>query len=87
MSGIHKMSSVVPLHEYYLHAVPPTKTTVIYDVCSEHRPSSNLSSKGFIQFNINTGQDEYIRLNEIMLHLILKLKIDKPLKAKVLNDD
>lgn len=87
MSVIHPLSSIIPLPEFDLFGVPPTQTTVEYDIVSEHRPISALSSSAFIEFNVSSGIDEYIRLRDSMLYIKLRVNIEKPLKAEVKSED
>lgn len=90
MAKIHSVnpkSSVVPLPEFDTFGVPPTQTTVEGDICTEHRPTSTLSSKAFIMFDVTSGLDEYMRLNRSKFYMRGRVIIDKPMKAKVTQED
>ena len=87
MTTLHELSDETALSEFDIFGVPATQTTVDQDICSEHRPSSTLSSKAFIEFNVNTGIDEYVRLADTMIYMRLRVHIDKPMKSKVANED
>jgi hypothetical protein len=87
MSLIHKNSKECPLSEFDSFGVPPTQKTVEYDMCTEHRPISTLSSTASIDFQVDSGFDEYIRLSESSLYFRIRISIERPLKAKVTNDD
>ena len=87
MSAIHKLSSVKPLSEFDIFSVPPTQTTIEEDLFMEHRPVSTLDSRAFIEFNISSGIDEYIRLDKIWFYLKLRINISRPLKADVTSHD
>lgn len=83
MPPIHKMSSVTPLNEFDIFAIPPTQATIENDILSEHRPTSTLDSKSFIEFSLSSGIDEYIRLDKTWFYLRLKVHIAKPMNTKV----
>src|SRR5206468_10578568 len=48
---------------------------------------STLDSKAFIEFNLSSGIDEYIRLDKTLLYMRLRVNIAKPLKAEVEKAD
>ena len=87
MAAIHKLSSVKPLHEFDIFSVPPTQTTIEDDLMTEHRPISTLDSKSFIEFNISSGLDEYIRLDKTLFYLRMRINIKKPMAADVKKED
>ena len=87
MGSIHRLSSVKPLGEFDIFSVPPTQTTIEQDLLNEYRPVSTLDSKSFIEFNLSSGLDEYIRLDKTWLCLKLRVNIEKPLKSEVKEDD
>jgi len=74
-------SSLTPLHEYDLFALHPIQLTVERDSCTEYRPISSLSnSTAPINFEINTGSEEYIQFKETELYL--RVRIDLQIKGK-----
>ena len=83
MSSLHKLSSVTTLEEFDIFGVPPTQGTIEQDILTEHRPRSSLDSKAFIEFNVPSGYDEYIRPDKIWLYIKLKPTISLPLKAEI----
>lgn len=87
MSIIHRMSSVTPLSELDIFGVPATQTSIEQDILTEHRPTSALDSKSFIEFSLSSGLDEYIRLDKTWLYIKLKVNITKPLMDKVTIED
>ena len=87
MASIHRLSSVKPLSEFDIFSVPPTQTTIEQDLLNEYRPVSTLDSKSFIEFNISSGIDEYIRLDKTWICLKLRVIIEKPLKSEVAEKD
>ena len=87
MSIIHRMSSVTPLQEFDIFGVPATQTTVDQDILTEHRPTSALDSKAFIEFSLSSGIDEYIRLDRTWIYIKIRVNISKPLMADVKVED
>src|SRR5260370_32358314 len=87
MASIHKLSSAIPLSEFDIFAVPPTQTTIDHDILSEHRPTSTLDSKAYIEFSLDSGNDEYIRLDKTWFYLKLQLSLSKPMGTTVTRDD
>jgi len=81
MTAIHELSAITPLPELDLFGVPPTQNSVEYDICSEHRPISTLTHDSVIEFNIQTSNDEYIKLSETELYLKLRINLTKALNA------
>ncbi len=81
------MSSVTPLSEFDIFGVPPTQSTIEQDILTEHRPTSALDSKAFIEFSLSSGIDEYIRLDKSWLYIRIKVNISKPLMAEVKLED
>jgi hypothetical protein len=79
MSAIHELSTITPLPELDLFGVPPTQTSVDYDICTEHRPISTLSPDSLIEFNVHTGYDEYIKLSETELYMKIRVDLKKAL--------
>ena len=87
MAVIHPLTSIAPLAEYELFAVPPTQTTVEYDTTTEHRPISTLSSNAAIEFEVHSGIDEYIRLDETELYMQIRVHLLRPMKAAITAND
>ena len=87
MAVIHPLTSIAPLAEYELFAVPPTQTTVDSDTTTEHRPISTLSSNAAIKFEIHSGIDEYIRLDETELYMQIRVHLLRPMKAAITAND
>ena len=84
MSTIHELSPLVALPEFDIFGVPPTQLTVESDIQTEHRPISVISdSISPIEFEINTGLDEYINLGKSELYLCLKINLKKTNLAAV----
>lgn len=76
--SIHELSSVIALPELDLFGVPPTQHSIIRDVQSEHRPISSLNnSTSPIQFEIRSGEDEYIQFRECELYMRVRVNLDK----------
>ena len=71
---IHEMSSAVPLPKFDLFGVPPTQAMIERDIVTEHRPLTTIDPNSFIQFEIQTGIDEYIDLEKLYLSLKLRVK-------------
>ena len=87
MESIHPLSSTRPLSIFDIFAVPPTQDTIEKDILNEYRPISTLDSKSFIEFNITSGAEEYIRLDKTVLYLRLRINLAKPLNLSVSKDD
>jgi len=78
MSTIHELSSVVTLSEYDLFGVPPTQLTVERDIQTEHRPISTITDAlSPIQFEINTGIDEYIQIRDCEIFICMRVNLAK----------
>ncbi|XP_054162179.1 uncharacterized protein F54H12.2-like [Oppia nitens] len=91
MAAIHKLSSVTALSEFDIFGVPPTQNTIEKDILTEHRPASAIDSKAYIEFNLSTGIDEYLRLDKTIVTLShqtypyksdLEIKLGKNKEAK-----
>lgn len=87
MAAIHRLSSVKPLNEFDIFSVPPTQSTIEQDILTEHRPSSSLDSRAFIEFNFSTAIDEYVRPDRTLFYIRLRLIIEKPLRTKIEKKD
>jgi len=87
MSTIEVKGHPTPLSKYELWAVPNYKDTVHSDIETEHRPLATLDSKSTIYFDVKSGLDEYIQLDDIWLYMVIQVIIEKPLKAAVTIDD
>jgi hypothetical protein len=74
MSVIHELSSAAPLPEFDLFGVPPTQTIVDRDIVTEHKPITTLEPASFIQFEIPTSTDEYLRFENMYLQMRVKAK-------------
>ncbi|KAI1291112.1 hypothetical protein HDE_07691 [Halotydeus destructor] len=79
MTSIHQLSSIATLPELDLFAVPPTQVSVLATTEKEFRPVNQLRFPGPIEFEIRTGVNEYILLNETYLRLGFRLKLVDPL--------
>ena len=87
MAPTMKYSGTKPLPELDVFTVPYVQTTIEKDILSEHRPISTLDSKSFIEFNLSSSEEEFIRLDRTLFNIRLRIKIGKPLKADVTKDD
>src|SRR6266581_3939221 len=87
MSIINSMSSIVVNPDMDLFGVPPTQLTVERDLLTEHRPISIINSNSIIQFNIQSGLDEYIQLRECLFYLKIKVNIKKADSSAVAETD
>ncbi len=84
----NECSCLTPLHEYDLFALHPTQLTVERDTCPEYRPISSLSSSASpINFEINTGSDEYIQFKETELYLRIRIDLQTKSKTKILTSE
>jgi hypothetical protein len=89
MSNLRKriQPELRPLPELDIFTVPKIQNSIDYDFTAEYRPASTLDSKSFIEFNITTAPDEYLRLYKTEFYLRLKIIIDKKLKTGVTAAD
>jgi len=87
MAAIHSLSQLVALPEFDIFGVPPTQTTVERDILTEHRPIAALSPNTHIQFNLSSGEDEYIQLQESLLYMKIRVSIVKLDKSPITADD
>lgn len=77
----------MPLPEFDIFYRPKVQESIDHDFVAEYRPASALDSKSFIEFNIHTAVDEYLRLYKTEFYLRLKITIENPLKVEVKEDD
>lgn len=71
---LHELSSALPLPEFDLFGVPPTQTMVDRDLLTEHRAIATLEPSSFIQFEIPTAIDEYLRFDDMYIYMKVKPK-------------
>lgn len=79
---IHEMSSSIPLPRLDLFGVPPTQTMVERDIVTEHRPITSLEPSSFIQFELNSADDEYLDLEKLILYFKIKVKKNKAIATE-----
>lgn len=76
-----------PLPELDIFCAPKVQNSIDYDIVNEYRPVSTLDSKSFIEFNITTAVDEYLRLYKSEFYLRMKITIENPLKIEIKDED
>lgn len=81
MTAIHPQTRLAPLPEFDIFKVPATQLSVDRDVETEHRPLSTITSDSPITFQIITAEDEYLLLSESKLHMTVKFRLKKIVKA------
>lgn len=76
-------SELKPLPEFDIFHLPKIQNSIECDFTQELRPVSTLDSKAFIEFNLSTGRDQYLRLWQTEFYLRMKIKLEKPLNGTV----
>jgi len=74
---IHNLSKPVFISDFDLFSVPMTQTSIEKNIVTEHRPISTLSSDSIIEFNVDSGPNEYIQLRESYLYMKIRVDINK----------
>jgi hypothetical protein len=83
MSVIHHLSPLVALPEYDIFGVPGTQIMVEETKETTHMPLSAITNaESPIQFEFETGIDEYLDLSRCELKVKLYIKLEKSVKAK-----
>src|SRR5882724_4023492 len=74
MATIHPMSVSTPLPDLELFGIPPTQASIERDFLVEYKPLNPLSTHSTkrIEYEIRTSEDEYLRLDEIELNLLIR---------------
>jgi hypothetical protein len=86
MNKIHHLSSITPLPELDIFSLPPTQLSIEKNFITEHKPIANLTSDSSIEFNVNSGIDEYIQLKDTQLYMKIKVDIAKA-AGHIVEDD
>lgn len=88
MAAIHELSSEALLSQLSLWGVPPTQTSIVRDVITDHRPTAlDKKLKQPMYFLIGSGLDEYILLNETYFYLKFKITIKKGKNGDPLTEE
>lgn len=78
MNKIHPLSKITTLADFDIFTVPPTQLSIEKNLVSEYRPLTAITNNSsIIEFNIESGLDEYIQLREMQLYLRCKIDITK----------
>ena len=69
--------SVGCLPEFDMFSIPNVQSSIECDYEAEYRPVATLDPKSFIEFNLNTDVQEYLRLHKTEFYLRMKISIAK----------
>ena len=75
MSIVNKFSPVTAIPELDFYTVAPVQTSIEKTFTEEIRPIAQLNTGGHIEFLINNGYNEYIRLKETSLYVKFRVKL------------
>jgi len=87
MALINELSQQIPLPEFDLFAIPPTQTTVREDLVTEHRPLNPIAFNYPLEFLVQSAQDEYINLREMVFYLKFHLNLKKNDRSNITKTD
>lgn len=80
MSLVNSMSPITVLSPFELFTNAPIQTSILHTRVDEVRTNSPLNTGGYLEFDINSSSNEYIKLDEIYLHVkfhVILSKFDK----------
>ena len=74
---LRKQNDLKPLPEFDIFQIPKIQNSIDCEFTQELRPVSTLDSKAFIEFNLTTAKDQYLRLWQTEFYLRLKIRLEK----------
>src|SRR5437868_392144 len=83
MSLVNSRSPLTVLAPFELFSNAPTQTSIEYTRNEEVRPVSQLNTGGYIEFDVNSNLNEYIKLEDIFLYAKFRVLLAKTDKSAV----
>lgn len=87
MSLVNEQSPITVLAPFELFSNAPIQNSIETTKFEEIRPISQLNTGGYLEFNINSNLNEYVKLDEIYLFNKFKVNLFRRDKSPVVLDD
>ena len=86
MSLVNSKSPLTVLAPFELFSNVPTQTSIEQTRSEEIRPVSQLNTGGYIEFDVNSNLNEYIKLDDIFLYMKFRVNLKKSPGALAADD-